>query len=1095
MKRTTMTTRVEALKIARYLGCSGAHETESGWMPCSNHQTLMKISNQAEKSLNSVRKSKRKKKGKRSDGWEELTESPVVSIDTLADGSLVSGVIGTKAAQQKCPEATQSVSVNLRNRQKAIRDAKYGPLNPNEPSREYWKGLAEDWDVSVGEAKKQRCGNCAAFVKTPEMLSCINTGIGADKDSWSVIQAGDLGYCEFFDFKCASKRTCSAWVVGGPITGTEKKELSARTVRSSDPDVFDSPESARVRSRQLGCIGIRRYSSSTGKPAWMPCTNESDYRRRMGTSEQGRLDIAKRQMREMRLAIGKMRTKSAASTPAPKKDQIFGSSKNPNGSARSANSGSSIELSDKIIAGLRRSMTTHNQRMDELNKPAWTRANLDALKVIYRRGAGAFSTSHRPNVTRSQWAMGRVRAFLWMLEKGKPKKLSYVSDNDMLPQSHPFRQSRKSVESLFAEFDFDSIEEKGLGKFFRGIRPNRLKPRKFTPKPMWDGDGDGKITNPLTGRDDLPFNVAQTVMPATPAAKLPKAANPKRTLLSRMLDKKKKKPSRMDILNFSKPKIEGGVPDKPKFPTKIFDPRTRSAWVRDEFAEKVGDTWVRGDDVRALSRVPVGINMSLRQWNGLSLAERRDLSLTVEDKMDGTGLSSQPKTIAEWEKFLNRRTHRLLDAFFPDIRERFARGENISVDSISPSSYDDAMDRLLNSREIDFPDDNDFSYMSGLMSPLQKFRYDSRKYVRQRNIDDPNINHGNAPMLTEREYWHANASHLMNVLEGLSNQRARQGSDLSIKQVATAIDDSIEEDKFGTLWGPREMNNIENSIFDLLGYGHGRSDAALKGYFDRLVRDADLSEEYGEQGPVPTAEEMMDLINIGFSKEYADTIYGKQLFQEMSEPKNPLYDDVMGIIEAPPEGLLPKSFDDPDFKPYLSPTAVLFSSDYEHLAEDEDLGLLGPGPKMDMAGTAIDRAVQTYNAAAGNGEELAKDLFIHEDAPYVYGMDLSGDEILKRMLGDVREWYSQIMDNYAQIMQKPDDDLMRQSLPDIEEQMAGVLMSGLSFMPKPLKSMNLDKELLDSPEGDEWRTPAIPVMLANALRSLYWEVAREKGLL
>jgi hypothetical protein len=28
-----------------------------------------------------------------------------------------------------------------------------------------------------------------------------------------MIDAGDLGYCEIFDFKCASSRTCSAWVV------------------------------------------------------------------------------------------------------------------------------------------------------------------------------------------------------------------------------------------------------------------------------------------------------------------------------------------------------------------------------------------------------------------------------------------------------------------------------------------------------------------------------------------------------------------------------------------------------------------------------------------------------------------------------------------------------------------------------------------------------------------------------------------------------------------------------------------------------------------------------------------------------------------
>jgi hypothetical protein len=27
-----------------------------------------------------------------------------------------------------------------------------------------------------------------------------------------VIDAGDLGYCEIFDFKCAASRTCRAWI-------------------------------------------------------------------------------------------------------------------------------------------------------------------------------------------------------------------------------------------------------------------------------------------------------------------------------------------------------------------------------------------------------------------------------------------------------------------------------------------------------------------------------------------------------------------------------------------------------------------------------------------------------------------------------------------------------------------------------------------------------------------------------------------------------------------------------------------------------------------------------------------------------------------
>jgi hypothetical protein len=116
-----------------------------------------------------------------------------------------------------CPLATQDIEENLKNRQKAIDKANYGPMNPNEPNNAYWRELAKGWRLSPDQAKRSRCGNCAAFIQTPTMLDCIDKGMG-EPDAWEVIDAGDLGYCELFHFKCASKRTCAAWIVGGPVT-------------------------------------------------------------------------------------------------------------------------------------------------------------------------------------------------------------------------------------------------------------------------------------------------------------------------------------------------------------------------------------------------------------------------------------------------------------------------------------------------------------------------------------------------------------------------------------------------------------------------------------------------------------------------------------------------------------------------------------------------------------------------------------------------------------------------------------------------------------------------------------------------------------
>lgn len=118
-----------------------------------------------------------------------------------------------------CPVATGDLTLNLKNRGKAIDKADYGPMDPNLPNRDYWQRMANRWDETPENAKKMRCGNCAAFNQTSKMLKCIEDGLSPDRmqDAMEVVDAGDLGFCELFDFKCAANRTCAAWIVGGPI--------------------------------------------------------------------------------------------------------------------------------------------------------------------------------------------------------------------------------------------------------------------------------------------------------------------------------------------------------------------------------------------------------------------------------------------------------------------------------------------------------------------------------------------------------------------------------------------------------------------------------------------------------------------------------------------------------------------------------------------------------------------------------------------------------------------------------------------------------------------------------------------------------------
>jgi hypothetical protein len=120
-----------------------------------------------------------------------------------------------------CPPATQDIQLNLKNRQNAIDNVGYGPLNPKEPNEEFWADKADRWNIAPEEAKTSVCGNCVFFVKTPKMLDCISSGIeqggSSAEDADSAIDQAEMGYCEALDFKCAASRTCNAWAVGGPI--------------------------------------------------------------------------------------------------------------------------------------------------------------------------------------------------------------------------------------------------------------------------------------------------------------------------------------------------------------------------------------------------------------------------------------------------------------------------------------------------------------------------------------------------------------------------------------------------------------------------------------------------------------------------------------------------------------------------------------------------------------------------------------------------------------------------------------------------------------------------------------------------------------
>lgn len=130
----------------------------------------------------------------------------------------------TPAAKHKAEKtyprfaALTDLDLNTKNRNETIKEYSYGPANPGneEGSKQFWDRKADLWDAPLEQVKSMRCNNCNAFNQTEEVKKKMADALGPKGKV--IVENSELGYCEFFEFKCAGSRTCDAWVGGGPIT-------------------------------------------------------------------------------------------------------------------------------------------------------------------------------------------------------------------------------------------------------------------------------------------------------------------------------------------------------------------------------------------------------------------------------------------------------------------------------------------------------------------------------------------------------------------------------------------------------------------------------------------------------------------------------------------------------------------------------------------------------------------------------------------------------------------------------------------------------------------------------------------------------------
>ena len=131
--------------------------------------------------------------------------------------------------------------------------------------------------------------------------------------------------------------------------------------------------------------------------------------------------------------LGRPGPKSAAQTPAPPKERIKGSKENPEGTAATRSKAGDIEISEANEQALKDKIAEFKKDHPNRKTPS-----LRTLKKVFRRGAGAFSTSFRPTITggkpnsRNAWAMARVNKFLKMAGGGEVKESYRKADGDLL---------------------------------------------------------------------------------------------------------------------------------------------------------------------------------------------------------------------------------------------------------------------------------------------------------------------------------------------------------------------------------------------------------------------------------------------------------------------------------------------------------------------------------------------------------------------------------------------------------------------------------------------------------------------------------------
>jgi hypothetical protein len=170
------------------------------------------------------------------------------------------------------------------------------------------------------------------------------------------------------------------------------------------------------------------------------------------------------------IKAGRPGPKSSAQTPSKPEERKKGSVKNKPGSAGTSPDSkekaekilkrqddksrvtAAITFSEKVTNSLKNKVKEHNEKHSR-------KVTLGMLKKVYRRGAGAFSGTHRPGQSRASWAMARVNTFLRMMRGGKVKDAYRKADSDIARATDEALASLPDTFDTWSPSDFDESRD------------------------------------------------------------------------------------------------------------------------------------------------------------------------------------------------------------------------------------------------------------------------------------------------------------------------------------------------------------------------------------------------------------------------------------------------------------------------------------------------------------------------------------------------------------------------------------------------------------------------------------------------------------